>query len=488
MNKIWKNMAINTLRVVSSLLFPLISFPYISRVLGPERLGTVDFAASVTNYFTLIAGLGIPTYGVIACAKVRGDAEKLKKTVAELLYINLGLNFIAYGIFFVLLFRVEKFVQNKPVLVIYSLTILFTTLGIEWLYSALEDFGYITARSIVFKTISLGLMLLVIKKPEDYLLYTCILVLSTVGSNLLNFVHARKYLKAYRLRELNIQQHIGPVLTFFSASVASTINTNTDTVMLGFFKSDYDVGLYSFSVKIKNILVSLNTAALTVIIPKLSECAAQKKYDEFRALVRKSADIVMFIACAVSVFFSTFSTEAISILGGEKYQPAHSAMIVLNVSVIVLGMTWVLGVAVLQPLGRQQDYAKTMWGATVINVALNAVLIPVLGVTGAAVATLATEMFNLMAFWWFTRDFLEKTFPVKTYLKMLLFSVAANAAVRILESKTGPTSPLSVMITAVVLFGALYCLLVFALIPEMRGMAQSLLEIVRGKMTRKNEQ
>ena len=331
-------------------------------------------------------------------------------------------------------------------------------------------------------------MLLVIKKPEDYLLYTCILVLSTVGSNLLNFVHARKYLKVYRLRELNIQQHIGPVLTFFSASVASTINANTDTVMLGFFKSDYDVGLYSFSVKIKNILVSLNTAVLTVIIPKLSECAAQKKYDEFRALVRKSADIVMFIACAVSIFFSTFSTEAISILGGEKYQPARSAMIVLNVSVIVLGMTWVLGVAVLQPLGRQQDYAKTMWGATVINVALNAVLIPVLGVTGAAVATLATEMFNLMAFWWFTRDFLEKTFPVKNYLKMLLFSVAANAAVRILESKIGPTSPLSVMITAVVLFGALYCLLVFALIPEMRGMAQSLLEIVRGKMTRKNEQ
>ena len=82
-------MAINTLRVVSSLLFPLISFPYISHLLGPERLGTVDFAASVTNYFTLIAGLGIPTYGVIACAKVRGDAEKLKKTVAELLYINL---------------------------------------------------------------------------------------------------------------------------------------------------------------------------------------------------------------------------------------------------------------------------------------------------------------------------------------------------------------------------------------------------------------
>ena len=331
-------------------------------------------------------------------------------------------------------------------------------------------------------------MLLVIKKPEDYLLYTCILVLSTVGSNLLNFVHARKYLKIYRLRELNIRQHIGPVLTFFSASVASTINANTDTVMLGFFKSDYDVGLYSFSVKIKNILVSLNTAALTVIIPKLSECAAQKKYDEFRALVRKSADIVMFIACAVSIFFSAFSTEAISILGGEKYQPAHSAMIVLNVSVIVLGMTWVLGVAVLQPLGRQQDYAKTMWGATVINVALNAVLIPVLGVTGAAVATLATEMFNLMAFWWFTRDFLEKTLPVKNYLKMLLFSVAANAAVRILESEIGPTSPLSVMITAVVLFGALYCLLVFALIPEMREMAQSLLEIVRGKMARKNEQ
>ena len=161
-------------------------------------------------------------------------------------------------------------------------------------------------------------------------------------------------------------------------------------------------------------------------------------------------------------------------------------MIVLNVSVIVLGMTWVLGVAVLQPLGRQQDYAKTMWGATVINVALNAVLIPVLGVTGAAVATRYGDVqFNGVLV-------VYKRFPGKDISgKKLPENAAVFCGCQCSSPHTGAdraTSPLSVMITAVVLFGALYCLLVFALIPEMRGMAQSLLEIVRGKMTRKNEQ
>ena len=200
----------------------------------------------------------------------------------------------------------------------------------NWLYSALEDFRYITIRSIIFKVISVVLMLLLVRNQEDYILYECILVLATVGSNILNFVHAREYIDMSQLKNMQIKRHIVPIFMFAAASIAGTINANTDTAMLGFLKSDYDVGLYSFSIKFKNLLISINNAALTVMVPRLSFYAGQHKMIEFRELLKKAADSVMAIACGVPIFFCIFAPETVLILGGKEYLVACPTMIVLN--------------------------------------------------------------------------------------------------------------------------------------------------------------
>lgn len=154
------NFIMNAILTMSQFIFPLITFPYISRVLEPEGTGMVSFATSVVAYFCMFSQLGIPTYGIRACAKVRDDREELSRTVQELFLINLFMCVLVYVSFFISLFAVPRFAQNKILFLIISSSILFNAIGMEWLYKALEQYSYITIRSIIFKLIAVIAMFL----------------------------------------------------------------------------------------------------------------------------------------------------------------------------------------------------------------------------------------------------------------------------------------------------------------------------------------
>lgn len=163
------NMVMNALLSMSSFIFPLITFPYVSRILLPIGTGRVAFATSVVTYFSMFTQLGIPTYGIRLCAKVRDDKEELTRAVHELLFINLFMSVVVYIVFFISLAVVPKFHEEHTLLLIIGATILLNALGVEWLYKALEQYTYITVRSLVFKVIALIGTFLFVRNPEDCL-------------------------------------------------------------------------------------------------------------------------------------------------------------------------------------------------------------------------------------------------------------------------------------------------------------------------------
>ena len=165
------NVIMNFIYTVSSIIFPMITFPYVTRVLLVEGNGKVAAATSVITYLTMIASLGIPTYGIRACAKVREDARKLSKTVQELLLINTVTTVITYAVFLLLLFTVPQFQEEQSLYAVMSINMLLNVVGVSWLYSALEQYAYITVRSLVFKILSIILMFLFVKEPADYVVY-----------------------------------------------------------------------------------------------------------------------------------------------------------------------------------------------------------------------------------------------------------------------------------------------------------------------------
>lgn len=426
-----KNVGMNVLRVMSGVLIPLITYPYVTRTIGPEGLGKVDFVTSITNYFVLFSSLGIPSYGIIVCAKCRNNEEELKKTICELIYICLLLQIITYAAFGFAIVNILELKPYKTLFLIQSLTIFFTSLSLDWLYTALEEFTYITLRTIGIKILSLFAIFAFVKSERDYLLYAWIVVISTVLNGVINFWNARKYFKLYNPRNLKIKRHVKPIFVFFMASMAATINGNTDIAMLGIFTNDTQVGLYSFSVKVKNLMTTVITAALSVFLPRFSFLIQQKRIREYKKMWSHVFEYTIAIASFCTLFCLFFCQDILMLLGGKKYIESLVSMKILVLCVYAMAWTWTLGVGVLQPLGKEREYALILIGACVVNVGINIILIPKYQVTGAATATLITEIFNAILFYRFARNTIYKEISWKKVYGFLITGIIASGITKV---------------------------------------------------------
>ena len=286
-----KNAFYSFLKAFMTLIFPIITFPYASRILTPEGIGKVYFANSIVSYFVMFGSLGIGTYAVREASKVRDNKIELIKFFKEILLINLISSIISYCTFFILLIFVPKFNQYTLLLLISSIRILFTTLGLDWFYSALEEFKYITIRSIFFQIISLLVLFIFVKTKEDILWYVIFGLISSVGSNICNFFYCRKFLNLQIKVDLNLKKHIKPIFIFFGMTVATSIYTMLDTSMLGFLSSDIEVGYYSAATKINHMVLSLIVAITGVLLPRFSIYIKNEDYLNFQNLFNKSFSI-----------------------------------------------------------------------------------------------------------------------------------------------------------------------------------------------------
>ena len=203
-----KNFCMNAILTMSQFIFPLITFPYVSRILLAEGTGKVSFATSIISYFAMFAQLGIPTYGIRACAQVRNDKKKLSKTAQEIFIINIIMSILAYIVFFIALCNVPRLKDEKTLLIIVSATIFFNAIGMEWLYKALEQYTYITIRSVIFKFIALIAMFLLIHQQSDYIIYGAISIFASSASNIFNFFNVHKYISLRPVGEYNFKQHL----------------------------------------------------------------------------------------------------------------------------------------------------------------------------------------------------------------------------------------------------------------------------------------
>ena len=244
-----KNAFLNIVYKLSSILFPLITYPYVSRILLADNLGRVSFFTSLTNYMLMIGSLGISTYGIRIVAKTRNNKRELSVVVKELLIINLVVTFIASLFLIASIIFVEKFQKNLLLMFISLCQILIAPLGMEWLYGGLEQYEYIAKRSITMKIISLIFIFLFVHEKEDYIIYAAILMLGYIGNYICNFVYSKKFIDYSIKQKWKLKRHLKAVLILFASILAINIYTNVDTLMLGFIKGDRAVGLYDVSCK-----------------------------------------------------------------------------------------------------------------------------------------------------------------------------------------------------------------------------------------------
>ena len=454
-----KNFVMNAILTMSQFIFPLITFPYVSRILLPVGTGKVSFATSVITYFTMFAQLGIPTYGVRRCAQVRDDKMELTRVTHELLFINFMMSVVAYVILFFALAFVPRLQGDRTLYLIISLNIIFTCIGIEWMYRGLEEYTYITVRSIIFKFIALVAMFAFIHQKSDYLVYGGISIFAASASSILNFINARKHIYMRPVGGYKLRRHLKPVLIFFAMSIATTVYTNLDTVMLGFIKTDTDVGYYNAAVKIKGILVSIVTSLGAVLLPRASYYVEKGDLADLRRLSSKALDFVLVVACPLALYFILFAKEGIRFLSGPAYGGAVLPMQWIQPTIIFIGLTNILGLQILVPLGKEKYVLYSEIAGAVTDFGINMLLIPRLASTGASIGTLAAEFVVFVVQYHVLRKEVAPIFRKLPYGKVVVALGLASLAS--LWTKRLGVHAFIILIISVVLFMGVYALVLF---------------------------
>ena len=468
------NFIMNAILTMSNMIFPLITFPYISRVLLPVGTGKVAFATSIVTYFSMFAQLGIPTYGIRACAQVRDDKEKLSQTVQELLIINLVMMAFTYGLFFVGLHTVPRMHVDKPLFLIVSTMIFFNSIGMEWLYRGLEEYAYITARSIVFKIVSLMAMFLLVKSQGDYVIYGGVSIFASSASSVLNFINAHKYVSLRPMKVYNFRRHMRPVMIFFAMSCATTIYTNLDTVMLGFIKTDEDVGYYNAAVKIKGILVSVITSLGSVLLPRASYYIEHRLEKDFEQISKKAINFVCVLAFPMMIYFILYAKEGIYFLSGSEYDGAILPMQILMPTILFIGLTNVMGIQVMVPLGKEKWVLYSVTIGALVDLTINALLIPKMASSGAAIGTLVAEIVVLIYQYWKLKDRMKGIFAEVRWMSLILAGVIAGAGSVCIKFFSFNTF-ISLVVSAVIYFGAYGSILLITGEPLVKEIVQQII-------------
>lgn len=387
-----KNIAFNLFKTLLNLLFPLITFPYASRVLLPEGIGRVAFAQSVIDYFIIIATLGISTYGIRETAKVRDNREKLSKISKEIITINMISTFASYFMLFIAVFFISKLANYRSLLIIISAKILFTALGLDWLYGGMEDYKYITTRATIFQIISVVMLFLFVHRPEDYLKYASIAVFSNIGSNVCNWIHSKKYVNLFIRTKLELKKHFKPIFILFAMAVVTKVYTVLDVTMLGFLCDDWQVGIYSAAVKVNKIVLSLVVAACTVLLPRLSYYSEKNELNKFNDLAYKGFNVLLLVSIPSCIGLSLVSYHVIMLLSGQHYISAVPVMRIMNPIILIIGISSFVGMQLFMPLRKEKYTLYSVICGAGVNFSLNLMLIPKFQAFGAAISTLCAEV------------------------------------------------------------------------------------------------
>ncbi len=400
-----KNALYNTIKSVAAIVFPLITFPYITRVLLTENVGKVNFGNSIISYFSLIASLGITTYAVRECSKCRDDKEKLSIIASEIFSLNIITTIISYLFLTITLVFFKNLESYRLLIVIQSMVIVFTTLGTDWLNNAMEDFGYITVRTLLFQVVSLVLMLLFVKTQGDYIKYAVIVLVSNSGAQVTNIFYRRKYCRVRFTRHIHLKKHLGPVMLLFSMQLAMVIYVNSDITMLGIMKGDVQVGLYSVSVKVYNIIQTLVTAVQTVLIPQLAISYTKKDYTSINRLLRYGFNFMLVLGLPCLIGINIIAEGAVVILSGEAYMGSVLSLRILTVALLASFMAGYLGNLIMLPSGRDTLSLVSSCISALLNIVLNLILIPQYGLNAAAFTTFV----SMLAGFFIKLPFVDKT-------------------------------------------------------------------------------
>lgn len=422
-----KSLGVNYLFSVSYqilvIILPVITTPYISRVLGADGVGAYNYIYSFAHIAGIIAALGTNKYATREVAYHQNNKEENTKLFSEIMVLR----FICFCIVFLAYTSGLAILKNhRELYLIMSLDILAVLFDISWFFQGLEEFKITVIRNFLIKIISVGLMFLLVKNPNDVWKYTLIMSGAMAAGQLTMWPYLKKYINRPYFTGLDIKKHVLPSLVFFIPTISIQVYTYLDKILIGMICTEADVGFYSQAEKIVKLVLTIISSFGVVLMPRMAVLLKNKNFELVNQNIRRSFSFVSIIGFPMMFGLIVVAPEFVPWFLGSGYEPSIVILKVLSPLILVMGIASTTGASILIPLGRQKFYNISIISGTIVNLILNLLLIPKYASFGAAVATIIAETTVTLSELFFMRDYLDVPNIIKDNYKYLFCTVVMS--------------------------------------------------------------
>lgn len=394
MASIKKNYFFNLINTISGIVFPLITFPYASRILEADGIGIVNFFNTIISYISLVTCLGIPLYATREIAKVKHDPELLSKKSNEILFLHIFLTIVGYLIVAVLCITVEKIRDDLPLFLILSASIFFTTMGCDWFFRGTEDFKYITIRGLIFRLVYIPFLFIFVKTKQDLLIYGILTVGVTVGNNVFNFYRLSKLIRIKEITDAVKKPflHIKGALEIFLLDASASIYLQLSVIILGFISTNASVGYYTAASRVITVIAGFITALQTTLLPRISSLIAKSDNETLNRTLENVISFIFCIGFPITAGLFIMAPVIIELFAGSDFIPSIPTLQILCFNIVISVFNGVVAIGILVPLNKERIATYACLIGAGMNVILSFILVPFIQQNGTAIAILGTEI------------------------------------------------------------------------------------------------
>lgn len=394
MSSLKKNLFYSSILTTANYIFPLLTYPYVSRVLGVNNIGVCNFIDGIINYFVLFSMMGISILGIREVATNKNNPEKLQKTFSSLLTINSITTIIGLVILTIATISIPRLAENIELMIFGGFKLLFNLFLIEWFYKGLEDFRYITIRTIFVKCLYVIAVFAFVRKSTDYPIYYLITILMVVVNAIVNIIHSRKF-TTFSFKGIKIKPYIKPYFTLGIYLLLTSMYTSFNVIYLGFVGGDTEVGYYTTATKLYTILIALFIALTGVLLPRMSSLIAEGKIDEFKAKIDQSVNILLSISFPAIIFMTMLAPQIIYLISGPGYEGAIVPMRIILPLFSIIGYEQILVIQTMMPLKMDKTILKNSMIGAIVGITLNIFIVTKFAAIGSAIVWVACEIIIL---------------------------------------------------------------------------------------------
>lgn len=419
MSSVKKNFIYSSILTASNYIFPLITYPYVSRVLGVTNIGICNYIDSIINYFILFSMMGIAATGIREIAANKDNPKGLNTVFSSLLLLNGIFTLFAFCVLLIVMFTVPSLIEYRKLLWIGAVKLIANALLFEWLYKGVEDFKYITQRTIIIKLLYVISVFVFIHKSDDYPVYFLLTALMVVVNAVVNCIYSRKFVRVTK-EGITITPFIKSYLVIGFFLILNSFYTSFNVAYLGFITSPTEVGYYTTATKVFSVVIAVYSAFSGVMLPRMSALRSQGKTEEFLLLIRKSVSALLAFAIPMVALFSVFSPDVIDVFAGKGYEGAYTPARIVMPLVFIVGYEQILVMQILMPMKKDRAiFVNSVIGAST-GLIFNFLLVNKLGATGSSIVWLVSELSVLICAQHFVTKFIGYRFPWLDVLKNII--------------------------------------------------------------------